>query len=189
MNKNRTPTLNSFIRLSDTPSSYKGQAGKIASVKADEKGLEFIPPGGGGGGDPGEGHITILPWNCESMPWGSWGFTVPAITWGNHIFSPGVDGAQIEYKLFLAAGIYTLQILGLSSVDGAIMKVEILELGMGIATFDFYAAVPSPTLFKQGSIAITIKGLYTLNLLLDGKNPGSGGHNVDINTISFWRTV
>lgn len=31
-----------FIELSDAPSSYTGQAGKIVGVKSDETGLEFI---------------------------------------------------------------------------------------------------------------------------------------------------
>ncbi len=38
-----------FIALRDTPSSYVGQAGKFAKVKADETGLEFAAWGGGGG--------------------------------------------------------------------------------------------------------------------------------------------
>lgn len=44
-----------FLSLSDTPSSYSGEAGKVAAVNATEDGLEFIPPPSGGGmtiGDP-----------------------------------------------------------------------------------------------------------------------------------------
>lgn len=37
-----------FLSLTDTPDTYTGQAAKIASVKADESGLEFVTPSGGG---------------------------------------------------------------------------------------------------------------------------------------------
>lgn len=41
----------SFLDLSDTPSSYSGQAGKIVAVNTEEDALEFIDaPSGGGGG-------------------------------------------------------------------------------------------------------------------------------------------
>lgn len=35
--------VEAFIELSDTPSSYAGQAGKLVGVKSDETGLEFKP--------------------------------------------------------------------------------------------------------------------------------------------------
>jgi len=35
-----------FTGLTDTPSSYSGQGGKVASVKGDETGLEFVTPSG-----------------------------------------------------------------------------------------------------------------------------------------------
>lgn len=38
-----------FIALTDTPSSYSGQATKVVAVKADESGLEFVTGGGGSG--------------------------------------------------------------------------------------------------------------------------------------------
>ena len=38
-----------FLGLTDTPSSYSGEAGNVVAVKGDESGLEFIAPGGGSG--------------------------------------------------------------------------------------------------------------------------------------------
>lgn len=38
-----------FLGLTDTPSSYSGQATKVVAVKADESGLEFVTGGGGSG--------------------------------------------------------------------------------------------------------------------------------------------
>ena len=39
--------VTSFIELSDAPSSYTDQAGKVVAVNAEEDGLEFITAGGG----------------------------------------------------------------------------------------------------------------------------------------------
>lgn len=41
-----------FTALVDTPSSYVGQAGKVATVNATETALEFTTPTGGAGGTP-----------------------------------------------------------------------------------------------------------------------------------------
>lgn len=40
------PGASTFLDLTDTPSSYVGQAGKVVTVKADEKGVEYQPNGG-----------------------------------------------------------------------------------------------------------------------------------------------
>ena len=37
-----------FVELTDTPSSYSGEGGKVVSVKSDGTGLEFTTPSGGG---------------------------------------------------------------------------------------------------------------------------------------------
>ena len=47
-----------FLGLTDTPSSYSGEAGNVVAVKGDESGLEFIAPGGGGG---------ALTWNSVTV--------------------------------------------------------------------------------------------------------------------------
>ena len=41
------PGTDTFIELTDTPSTYTGNAGKVVAVKADESGLEFVEGGGG----------------------------------------------------------------------------------------------------------------------------------------------
>ena len=68
-----------FIALRDTPSSYVGQAGKFAKVKADETGLEFAAWGGGGGGSPG-GSDTQVQFNDGGAFGGDAGMTYSKAT-------------------------------------------------------------------------------------------------------------
>lgn len=44
MNKQASPFLNSFERLSDTPNTYQGCAGQVLKVNADESGVDFGNP-------------------------------------------------------------------------------------------------------------------------------------------------
>jgi hypothetical protein len=44
------PHNTTFLKLTDTPSSYTGQSGKVPVVNAGENGLEFQTVSGGGGG-------------------------------------------------------------------------------------------------------------------------------------------
>lgn len=50
--------VSSFLALSDTPTTYSGQAGKTVAVKSDESGLEFVT--GGGGGITGSGTTNEI---------------------------------------------------------------------------------------------------------------------------------
>jgi hypothetical protein len=44
----------SFKGLNDTPASYEGQGGKVAAVKSDGTGMEFVDPQSGPQGPQGE---------------------------------------------------------------------------------------------------------------------------------------
>lgn len=49
-----------FLELTDAPSSYSGQGGKVVAVKSDASGLEFISGGGGSGIDPSDGLVVVV---------------------------------------------------------------------------------------------------------------------------------
>ena len=59
-----------FTELTDVPTSYTSQAGKVVAVKSTEDGLEFITPGGGG-------TVTSV---TASLPLSSSGGTTPNIS-------------------------------------------------------------------------------------------------------------
>jgi hypothetical protein len=63
------PQPSNFLKLSDTPSSYSGQAGKVTKVKSDELGLEF-GEGGGGGADYFALTRFLLPSRYHIFPLG-----------------------------------------------------------------------------------------------------------------------
>jgi hypothetical protein len=50
--------VTNFLGLTDTPSSYSGQSGKIVKVKSDEEGLEFVDPSEGDGDVVGPASAT-----------------------------------------------------------------------------------------------------------------------------------
>ena len=50
--------VTSFLGLSDTPSSYVGQEGKILAVNSGADGLEFVSPAAGGKGFTGKDYYT-----------------------------------------------------------------------------------------------------------------------------------
>lgn len=86
-----------FPSLTDTPSSYEGQGGKIVAVKSTEDGLEFISGGGGGGGAgttslwtdtavsdwPRPEHCT--PYDTSTTP-----MDMVALKWRNERYGSGV---------------------------------------------------------------------------------------------------
>jgi hypothetical protein len=195
-----TPFLNSFIRLSDTPQSYAGNAGKVAAVNAAENALEFIAAGGGA--DTGNAHQTVLPWNYNLAPWGTWGFEDVHAAFGlSPMFGKcfgnappmgaGANGDEIQWKIFLLTGaVYTLNILACTAPDCGIALVNIQELGMGLYAPDFYSAIPAADVsFPLAGFGVPASGLYTLDFLLNGKNAGSTAYSVYLNSIAIWRTA
>jgi hypothetical protein len=46
---NQPSLVTAFTGLTDTPSAYTGEGGKVVAVKSDASGLEFVAGGGGGG--------------------------------------------------------------------------------------------------------------------------------------------
>jgi hypothetical protein len=99
--------VSSFLGLSDTPTTYSGQAGKTVAVKSDESGLEFVT--GGGGGITGSGTINEIAYFTGASSIGSLTVaTYPSLTELSYV--KGVTSAiqtQINGKQATIAGTLT----------------------------------------------------------------------------------
>lgn len=147
--------------------------------------LDAIPPP-----DPGEGHIEIIPPSYISIGQGTWVFTTSAANWfyGALTHTPANDGDNLSWKVYLAAGTYTLFIMNTTSNTMGIIDFDIDAVE--VASFDLYTVglVHNARRTETG-IVIASSGLYTLKLRVDGKNASSGGYNVWQQLITLWRTA
>jgi len=141
-------------------------------------------------GQAGEGHIVILPSSYSAINQGTWAWVQSAA----HLFNAywnntsAADADEIDYKVYLAKGTYTLAVLGGDGPSLGIIDIDID--GVEVASFDLYDA--GWTVFQmdtQASISIAAAGLKTLTLRVDGKNGSSSGYNTLINCIALWRTA
>lgn len=90
-----------FLELKDTPKTYAGQAGKVATVNAAENGLEFTTPSGGGG----SGAIIS-------------GSNVGDLPQGMTLFLGKENSRDSEVPLFIATGNQTISRLDVLSITG-----------------------------------------------------------------------
>lgn len=139
----------------------------------------------------GAGHITILPSSYNAIGQGTWAYVLTATEflggiWGNS--GTHADGDNISYKVYLAAGTYTLGMLCLKTSDRGIADFDI-DAGE-VASFDLYdAGALRNQWVTQASISVTTAGLKTLKLRIDGKNGSSSDHVVAFQYIALWRTA
>lgn len=141
---------------------------------------------------PGEGHILILPWAYNSIGQGTW---VLGGVSANYLFQGGLwynstkaDLDNISYKVYLSIGTYTLRLYGRTANDHGIVDID-LDADE-IASFDGYSAgVVDIVAFSKTGIVVSIAGLKTLKLRLDGKNASSTAFQHDTFAIALWRTA
>lgn len=139
----------------------------------------------------GEGHISILPHNYQSIGAGTWVWVVDTGVITNGRFTnegANADLDNITYQVYLAVGTYTLRILTTKSNNWGIMDVDID--GVEVASFDLYsAAVLRNRVVSQAGITVAASGLKALKLRVDGKNGSSSAYIIGAYIISLWRTA
>jgi len=145
----------------------------------------------GAHGGPGEGHITILPFNYNAIGQGTFVFLIASSSWGCGFYynSSAADLDNISYQVYMGAGTYTLRILCMKSSAGAIVDIDID--GVEVASVDMYGAAPGEEnqLLSATNIVVATAGLKTIRVRADGKNAGSSGYQMRITSITFWRTA
>ena len=140
--------------------------------------------------DPGEGHILLVPHNYDQVVQGTWVFTTDSSQlFGYYINnSPAVDGDEIDFKCFLAAGTYTLVIEGIIHTIAGIAKVYVDDVL--VETWDQYNdPVTFKVINKETGIVIPTSGLKTIKWKVDGKNLSSTGYYIFLTSLCFYRTA
>ena len=140
---------------------------------------------------PGEGHINIFPWNYNTIGQGTWvlSTTVSTALWQFFWYtSTSNDGDELDYKVYLAAGTYTIRLIAQKQSAGGIVDIDIDAVE--IASFDLYnGSSLYNQMFTDTGNVIAASGLKSLTLRLDGKNGSSSSYGAIINGITLWRTA
>lgn len=144
------------------------------------------------GGDAGEGHIDIEVWNYNAIVQGTWVLTplastnyLQGINFGTTTYN---NQDEVNYKVSLQAGTYTLQIVYSTSESKGIISV--LLDAVEIANIDAYVDPGTRINYhKEANITVAASGLKTLAVKVDGKNGSSSGYTIIIQHITLWRTA
>jgi hypothetical protein len=139
---------------------------------------------------PGEGHITVLPFAYDSIGQGTWAFTSTPNAWSGYFWqnSSHADGDNISYKVYLAAGTYSIRLLARKGNNAPVVDIDID--GAEVASFDLYAGSDQENqLLSDTGNVISTGGLKTLRLRVDGKNGSSSDYCARIGLVILWRTA
>ena len=143
-------------------------------------------------GDAGEGHISIFPRLYVSTTAGDWVYMSSTLPLGGYFYnSAHNDADDLTYRVFLAAGTYSMQLWYYASNNRGILKADIG--GGTLASFDMYAASDnSDAVLTVNNISIGSSGVYTLTLKVDGKRvgpPASTDYYAAIYLLNIYRTA
>lgn len=136
------------------------------------------------------GHITIMPPSYSSIVQGTWAWTSNVNQWGGGYFgnSTSADADELNYKIYLAPGTYTLASCGVENTDHGIMKVYID--GTLVMTKDYYNAGGATynVITNQTGISISSAGIKTVRVVVDGKNAGSSDYWLTLSYLALYLT-
>lgn len=137
------------------------------------------------------GHLTILPFDYESQPAGTWAVTSDNVEYYlSRAFynSSNGDGDSINFKIDIPPGTYTLVFMYHSSSARGIADISIG--GVEVASFDMYAGAAAYNVRGvQASIVVAVGGIKDLTVTIDGKNGSSSGYGCIFGLIALWRTA
>lgn len=136
------------------------------------------------------GHITILPFAYQVIGAGTWTFTALSGQFlsGPFFNSSGADLDNITYNVYLAAGTYTLRLLGAQYTSSGIVDIDIDAAEVG--SVDQYASSNTPNhIYTVTNISIAASGAHTIKVRVDGKNASSSGYRAALGAICLWRTA
>jgi hypothetical protein len=139
---------------------------------------------------PGEGHITILPWNYNTIGQGTWTLESESDIFGSCFSNLTADanGDNLTFEVYLDAGTYTIRMVAGKDTDCGITDIYIDAAE--VASFDWYAGSGAKSQIQTDtSNTVAAAGLKTITVTVDGKNGSSSAHEVHFDSLAFWRTA
>jgi len=139
----------------------------------------------------GEGHIVLLPWNYNSIGQGTWvtsgSSSAVCGTWLNS--GSKHNGDNFTLKAYLAAGTYTLRVVGYRSSSCPISDIDIDTVEK--ASFDWYKAAPDQYNYShdQAGIVIATSGLKDIRVRIDGRHSSAIDWLLVLSYLALWRTA
>ena len=141
-------------------------------------------------GQAGEGHILLLPFNYNSVIAGTWVIVVGDTYWFNGFIwnSTHADGDGLLFKVYLAAGTYTVRLMATTQNVGGIVDVKFGD--SAIASFDLYSAgYVKNTIFSDTGNVVAASGIEDISVLLNGKHGSSTDYLAEWQMLALWRTA
>ncbi len=140
--------------------------------------------------DSGGGHITIALHAYSSVVQGTWAYILNNAQFcrGYYNNSSDADGDQLDYKVYLSKGTYSLALLVRTGSQRPIL--EFLVDGVSVGTLDMYSAGQVyNVVLTLTDIVISKSALSTLSLKVNGQHASSTGYLLLLTTLSLYRTA
>jgi len=135
---------------------------------------------------------TMLAQGYEAVN-GIWGYAIDGLQDSNGYITNAAadnDGDYVDYNVGLLIGSYDLRLCTTTGANHGICKIYIDPPAAAgttlVATFDLFAGAANNVVQTQAAISIATAGTKTVRLKVDGKNGGSGGHELEISWVEIW---
>ncbi|MBA7617774.1 hypothetical protein ES703_25092 [subsurface metagenome] len=138
----------------------------------------------------GEGHLPIDLFAYQAIGQGTWTIVKSAsgIDGVQLANTSTVDGDEISYNAYLAAGTYTLRAYFRQNDSQGIVSFDIDA--DEVASFDNYAVADSwNNVQEQADIVVATSGLKSITVRLDGKHGSSADYQCYLEAFCLWRTA
>ncbi len=145
-------------------------------------------------GAAASGDTFLAPYDLDVVPWASWansgGFTPErvqaSILLGMGVTATANDGDWQEWSVCLAAGTYTITVIGITQSNCA--STDYTLDGAAVGTKDWYSEGFAFNVVAQFTGIAATAGVHTFRGTVNGKNPGSTDYAMPTQWFTFTRT-
>ncbi len=134
--------------------------------------------------------IQLFPHNITAEIQGTWVTSTNASYRFGYIIinnSASADGDELNFKAYMAKGIYTLSFAAARNTYCGIADFYIDAIE--VASIDMYGALVYANLWQEQNIVVATSGIKTIRIVVDGKHVSSSDYNCLFSCLSFHRTA